>query len=223
MPRKCQTWILDARLIDRWHPASTRLLQLSCCLRWLFEALQKSRLLLVELNKPPAAHTERSRCVLTASALIKNMACWEQREVRTRLLKDSPLSLPAENFNFPQEPVVAQHALCPASGPLGRGRGKIGSNCSGGFQRWFRCYETVCQSQRSSQNKPCSRRILRVLSQPLWSIKTIKSPRPQDKKKFTWWAWNCNKGESIHERRGNIFSERLRWKKLLSYIYLIAV
>lgn len=124
-------------MIDRWHPASTRLLQLSCCLRWLFEALQKSRLLLVELNKPPAAHTERRRCVLTASALIKNMACWEQREVRTRLLKDSPLSLPAENFNFPTEPVVAQHALCPASGPLGRGRGKIGSNCSGVFKDGF--------------------------------------------------------------------------------------
>ena len=48
--------------------------------------------------------------MLTASALIKNKPRWEQREVRTRLLKDSPLSLPAENFNFPQEPTVAQHA-----------------------------------------------------------------------------------------------------------------
>lgn len=48
--------------------------------------------------------------MLTASALIKNMSCWELREMRTRPLKDSPLSFPAENFNFPQEPMVAQHA-----------------------------------------------------------------------------------------------------------------
>ena len=31
-------------------------------------------------------------------------------KVGTRPLKDSPLSLPAENFNFPQESQVAQHA-----------------------------------------------------------------------------------------------------------------
>lgn len=40
-------------------------------------------------------------------------------------------SLPVENFNLPQEYRVAQHAcVLHASGPLGRGTGKIGSNCS---------------------------------------------------------------------------------------------
>ncbi len=48
--------------------------------------------------------------MLTVRALIKNVPRWDQREVRIMLLKDSPLSLPAENFNFPQGARVAQHA-----------------------------------------------------------------------------------------------------------------
>lgn len=62
------------------------------------------------LVKQTSSHTRwAERCVPTASALIKNMPCCEKSKVRTTLLKDSPLPLPAENFNFPHESQVAQH------------------------------------------------------------------------------------------------------------------
>lgn len=47
--------------------------------------------------------------MLTTSGLIKNKPCWEKRKVQTSLLKDSPRSLPVENFNLPPERRVAQH------------------------------------------------------------------------------------------------------------------
>lgn len=61
----------------------------------------------------------------TASALIKYMPRWEKREVQTALLKDSPPSLPVENFNLPREQGAAQHACVPQPAFWARGTEKL--------------------------------------------------------------------------------------------------
>lgn len=48
-----------------------------------------------------------------------------------QVLERLPPFSPCREFQFPPRVHGCSACLCPASGPLGRGRGKIGSNCSG--------------------------------------------------------------------------------------------
>lgn len=83
----------------------------ACCLM-----LYKRWLSVGKLNKP--IHIEKRLCRLAVSALIKNIPCWEQRKVQTRPMKDSPLSISAENSNFPLRAWGIAAGPCPAAGPL---------------------------------------------------------------------------------------------------------
>lgn len=116
LPRMCQTWILYVRLIDRWQLVSPCLLWLSCCLFWLFEALQILALL-VKFYRPSSIHIERRGVFWQPVPLLKicpagtKGRCEPSPWKAPRFFSLQRISISPMSLRF--------LSLCPASGPLG--------------------------------------------------------------------------------------------------------